>query len=836
MNIQTWIYSTICLLLSFQSFAQWRPTPPSSVLLHDLRKIQNLSSALYVAAHPDDENTRLIAWLANAELAETAYLSLTRGDGGQNLIGRELREGLGVIRTQELLAARRIDGGKQFFSRANDFGFSKHPDETYTFWDRDSILSDMVWVIRKWQPDVIITRFDPNSAGRTHGHHTASAQLAVEAFSLAADPKAFPEQLRQGVSTWQTKRIFFNTSWWFYGSQAAFDAADKSDMVELDAGTYLPSLGQSIGEIAALSRSQHASQGFGSSASRGEQPEYLKLLAGEMPSPKNELFANINQSWSRIPGGKAIEDALAKAESRFNPSEPQAILPDLLEAHRLIKALPASRYRDSKLPALEQLIADCMGLYVEASSQDSVARPGQKLQVNYEVIARLPAPSLEFKGFTSASHQLDTSSLMQANKGLSGKTQITLDAGRDANPYWLREKGTEGMYSAPGYDLRGQGENPPAANLRFHFEIQGQSFSLEAPVLYKHTWPDRGEEYRPLLTLPALSVAFVQPVYIWASAEAKTVQIKVDLLTQDSLSSSVKLVLPKGWKASPGTHNLELHPGNRSATLSFEVMPPASAEKSKLSAEVSLLKPKPGLPGKFSRSVNLLRYGHIPVQAMIQPAEVEVARLDLKRQGKRIGYVMGAGDEVPEALRAIGYQVEMLDEQAIAQGQLKDLDAIVLGVRAFNTQEWLKARHSQLLDYVQKGGNLIVQYNTDRGLDMDKLAPYPLELSRDRVTVEGAEVRFVNPQAAVLNAPNRLGKADFDGWVQERGLYFPNKWDDAFQPILGMSDPGEKESLGSLLVAPYGEGHYIYTGLSFFRQLPAGVPGAYRLFVNLLEQ
>ena len=309
MNIQTWIYSTICLLLSFQSFAQWRPTPPSSVLLHDLRKIQNLSSALYVAAHPDDENTRLIAWLANAELAETAYLSLTRGDGGQNLIGRELREGLGVIRTQELLAARRIDGGKQFFSRATDFGFSKHPDEPYTFWDRDSILSDMVWVIRKWQPDVIITRFDPNSAGRTHGHHTASAQLAVEAFSLAADPKAFPEQLRQGVSTWQTKRIFFNTSWWFYGSQAAFDAADKSDMVELDAGTYLPSLGQSIGEIAALSRSQHASQGFGSSASRGEQPEYLKLLAGEMPSPKNELFANINQSWSRIPGGKAIEDA-----------------------------------------------------------------------------------------------------------------------------------------------------------------------------------------------------------------------------------------------------------------------------------------------------------------------------------------------------------------------------------------------------------------------------------------------------------------------------------------------------------------------------------------------
>ncbi len=814
--------------------AQWRQTPPSSVLLHDLRKLRTTSSALYLAAHPDDENTRLIAYLANDRLAETAYLSLTRGDGGQNLIGPELREGLGVIRTQELLAARRTDGGTQFFTRANDYGFSKHPDEAFTFWTRDSILADVVWTIRKWQPDVIVARFDPNSAGQTHGHHTASAMLAVEGFRAAADPRRFPEQLVAGVAVWQAKRVLFNTSWWFYGSQEAFDAADKSNLFTVDAGGFYPLLGLSNGEIAARSRSQHASQGFGSSGQRGSSMEYLQLLDGATDEDRTDLFAGVDQTWGRVAGGAAVERVLAKAEDKFRVGEPAAILPELIEALRLVRALPHGRYRDSKLPALQQLIADVMGVYVETTATDSLATPGQTIGLEYEAVVRKGLPEttrLQSVRFAGGGDTVEVAVLdaLKVNEGLSGKARLRVGQ-RTSSPYWLAGEATEGMYAVPGYDLRGLGENPPAATAQFSFTVDGQVVELTTPVLYKKTYPDRGEIYRPLAVVPAVSVGFTEPVYLWADAMPRDIDVEVEHLAGDTQSGDVTLVLPKGWTAAPAKHSVSLAAGTPAQTLRFRVTPVAAAGEFSLSAKLTTAAGQ-----TFDQQVELVRYPHIPLQVMVAGAGAKAVRLDLKRAGKKVGYVMGAGDAVPEALRAVGYEVDMLDQADIRAAKLADYDAVVLGIRAYNTLDWLPGVNDQLLDYVKAGGTMVVQYNTNRGLDMDKLAPFPLSLSRDRVTVEQAPMKFVDAKASVLTTPNRLGAADFEGWVQERGLYFPGKWDAAYAPVFEVQDPGEAPTRGSLLVAEYGKGHYVYTGLSFFRELPAGVPGAYRLFVNLLE-
>ena len=811
--------------------AQYRPTPPSSVLLHELQKLRTVRSALYVAAHPDDENTRLIAWLANRELAETAYLSLTRGDGGQNLVGADLREGLGVIRTQELLAARRTDGGKQFFTRANDFGYSKHPDETLTFWDRDSILADMVWVIRRWQPDVIVTRFDPESAGRTHGHHTTSALLAVEAQALAADPQAFPEQLRRGVEPWSAERVFFNTSWWFYGSREAFAAADKSDLVEVDAGVYYPLLGLSNGEIAARSRSQHASQGFGSSASRGSQNEYLKLLAGEMPADRSDPFGGIPRGWSRLEGGAAVERVLAEAERAFDPEHPELIAEQLLTAHRLVEAMPPSRYRRTKLPALRRLIADCLGVYFEATAADSLATPGGEVTVAYELIDRSAGIPVRLRGLELERHgglgAPDTT--LPSNAALEGERTFARAQPLPSSPYWLRGEATEGMYAAPSYELRGEGENPPAFTATATLEVLGQTFPLSAPVLYRRTYPDRGEVYRPVLAVPETSVRFAEPVYLWPDGAAREVELEVKSFGASG-AATVELGIPAGWRAEPRQQTVELSGAGDAQTVRFRVTPSAEASTRQLTARLIA-----GDTRAEAVAVRELRYGHIPLQAITSAASAKAIRLDLRRAGRRIGYVMGAGDAVPEALREVGYEVDLLGERELASVELGGYDAIVLGIRAYNTQDWLPRVNDRLLDYARAGGTVVVQYNTSRRLDMTPLAPYPLTLSRKRITVEGAPLRFLDADEPVLNRPNKLTERDFEGWVQERGLYFPDEWDDAYRPVLEGNDPGEEPLRGGLLVAPLGEGHYVYTGLSFFRELPAGVPGAYRLFVNLLE-
>ena len=349
----------------------------SAKIYHEIQKLNFLGSVLYLAAHPDDENTRLITYLANHGKANTAYLSLTRGDGGQNLISPEIRELLGLIRTQELLGARQIDGGKQFFSRANDFGFSKNPDETFRIWEKEKVMEDLIAVIRYWQPDIIINRFDHRSPGKTHGHHTASAMLGVEAFDMAADPKVFPNQLSR-LPLWQPKRLFFNTSWWFYGSQKAFDEADKSKLLQFEVGVYYPLLGKSNNEIAAESRSMHKSQGFGSLGVRGSETEYLELLKGDLPE-NNNLFAGINTTWSRVKGAEKVGALLKKVESNFSMQSPYTVLPDLLLALKELEKLQDSYWKREKLKDIKLIIKQSLGLFQEAVAMESAATPGENI-------------------------------------------------------------------------------------------------------------------------------------------------------------------------------------------------------------------------------------------------------------------------------------------------------------------------------------------------------------------------------------------------------------------------------------------------------------------------
>ncbi|WP_242926998.1 PIG-L family deacetylase [Pontibacter vulgaris] len=825
--------SVICRLLAFIGLAisplsvqAQAPIKPSAAkVLQDLKKLNVLGSALYIAAHPDDENTRLIAYLGNEKLYNTAYLSVTRGDGGQNLIGPEIREGLGIIRTQELLQARRTDGGKQFFTRANDFGFSKNPQETFTIWDKEQVLADMVWVIRKFRPDVLITRFSPNPS-ETHGHHTASAILAGEAFVAAADPKRFPEQLKF-VEVWQPKRLLWNTGVWSFRNQKEFDDYG-SNLLKIDVGNYNPLLGKSYGEIAAESRSMHKSQGFGASGSRGSAIEYLEHTKGE--KAKAELFDGINTSWSRVKGGEKIEKLLQKAIREFKPEEPAAVVPTLLLAKKELDKLPASYWKTTKLNEMQEVVKNAMGLYLEVAATDFAATPGQQVTLQVEAINRSKVPvTLQSINYTFASKDSTLNSQLQNNIGLKYSTTAKLPESMPyTQPYWLRKAGTLGMFAIENQQEVGLPENMPAAPVQFNLLIAGQPFTFTEPVIYKRTDPVDGEVYRPFEVTPPVFVNIAEKVYMFADQEPKQVQVLVKS-GKAGVAGSLSLQLPQGWRSEPASTAFNLKAKGAEQVFLFTVHPPKGQQEVQLKA-IAVVDGK-----TYSKGVNTIQYSHIPAQTTFPDATAKAVKLDLKKNGEKIGYVMGAGDELPISLQQIGYQVTVLKDADMTPNRLKQFDAIILGVRAYNTIDRLKYHQAKLLDYVENGGNLIVQYNTNHALVMPEVGPYPLKLSRDRVTVEDAQVRFLRPSHPVLQSPNKITSKDFEGWVQERGLYFPNEWSKEYAAILSSNDPGEPARDGGLLIAPYGKGNYIYTGYAWFRQLPAGVPGAYRLFANLIS-
>ncbi len=804
-------------------------TNPSDIY-HALQKLNFLGSALYVAAHPDDENTRLISYLSNHDKARTAYLSMTRGDGGQNLIGPELRELLGVLRTQELLAARRVDGGQQFFTRANDFGYSKHPDETLRIWNKKEVLRDVVQLIRQFKPDVIINRFDHRSPGSTHGHHTASAMLSMEAFDLVGDATAYPEQLDR-TDTWKPERLFFNTSWWFYGSEEKFAAADKSKMLSFDIGTYYPTLGMSNNEIASLASSQHLCQGFGRRLRRGSQKEYVELLKGSLPEDKTDLFDGIDTSWSRLANGKTIGDLLHPVEDSFNFKDPSVHLPQLLKAYSLLSDIDDDHWKTIKLKELQNIIVAISGLYLEASATDGHSYPGGTVTVNVEAINRSDYP------IALQSVSIGDSIVTKGPNPLANNVKINVDANfmvpkttGYTSPYWLNETGSLGMYTVQNRQLIGKPQTPRKFYATFDLDFNGKTIKIVKPVVYRFARPDKGELTQPFEIVPVATVGFEDKVMIFADGRSKTIPVIVQA-HKDNAKGTVRLTHSNGWQSDAESKPFQIEKKGDKQIVTFQLTPPSDENEDYLVPILEIA------GAQISKELVEIAYDHVPKQSVLLPAQAKIVRLNIQKIGKRIGYIVGAGDAVPKSLEQIGYDVQVIAPEDIVAGSLDGFDAIVTGIRAYNVVPELRFKQRFLLEYVNKGGNLIVQYNTAGrwNKQFENIAPYPLTLSRDRVTDELSEVRILDKKHPMLQFPNTIAETDFDGWVQERGLYFPNEWDSAFTPLFSMKDSGETAKKGSLLVAPYGKGNYIYTGLSFFRELPAGVPGAYKLFANMLS-
>ncbi|MGO3707640.1 MAG: PIG-L family deacetylase [Mesonia hippocampi] len=819
---------SLCFCFILQ--AQNTTSLTSTEIYQKLKKLNFLGSVLYIAAHPDDENTKLISYYANYKHAQTAYLSLTRGDGGQNLIGPELRELLGVIRTEELMAARAIDGGQQYFSRANDFGYSKHPKETFNIWEENKVFEDVVKTIRQFKPDVIINRFDHRKEGITHGHHTASAQLSVKGFSAAADKNIFPEQVEE-YDTWQSQRLFFNTSWWFYGSQEKFDAANKSDMLAVDAGIYSAILGKSNTEIASLSRSQHKSQGFGNSPNRGESLEYLEIIKGEKPN-NNDIFEGINTSWTRVKGGDKIGELITQVIEKFDFTQPEKSIPELIKIRRLIAKVENAHWRTIKQKEIDVIILACAGIFAESTTTIPYANPNQEISIQHKIISRNNIP-VTLKSITINQNKIIKNTAHQKlahNQPKVYTERFKVPASINyTSPYWLTEENTTGMYRVSNKKLIGKPRTPTPLTSTFSIGILDETIQLNKAIEYKYTSPVEGEIYQPLAIVPKASVEILSNFLLFENKTPKTLTVKVKAYA-DSIKGKLKLNLPASWIVNPPELPVELTKNGEEKTFSFSIKPTDNSTEAPLIAELITKE------SKYTKKLYKLPYKHIPNQIISIPNQAKVINLPLVKKGTNIGYIMGAGDLIPESLTQIGYHVDILSSENLSSENLKKYQAIILGIRAYNTQKALKYTQETLFDYVENGGNLIVQYNTNKDLITEQLAPFRLELSRDRVTDENAKVKFLALKHPVLNSPNKITPQDFSGWVQERGLYFPKHWDKkAFTPILSMSDAGESAKKGSLLIAPYGKGNYIYTGLSFFRELPAGVSGAYRLFVNLIS-
>ncbi len=809
------------------------PVRDAAEVQKQLDRLQTLGSVLYIAAHPDDENTAVLATLSRGRNLRTAYLSITRGGGGQNLIGPELGAGLAAIRTQELLAARHIDGAEQFFTSALDFGYSKTAEESLRIWNHDRVLGDVVRTLRTFRPDVILTRFPPDQEKAGHGHHSASALLTIEAFKAAADPTRFPEQIKAGLLPWQATRLLWN-------HYRFTDDAPKppAGSLKLDVGAYDPLLGLSYGELAAESRSQHRSQGFGVLAQRGQREESFELLAGR--PAKTDLFDGIDLAWSRFPGTRDVAARLREARQGFRADHPAAILPMLGRALQALRALPPGTQAEplllAKTAELEETLRAAAGLWVEAVADRQRTAPGDHLTVNAAVLARGGSP-LALESLTLEAVAPEGIRIVEArpdgrpladNAPMKAAFTFTVPVNTPlSQPHWLGGPGAGPWAGLP--------ESPAPFRLRARVALPEGSFDVVVPVRFRFRDPVLGERYQPLAVVPIALVAFGETVQVFAGPGAKDVPLKV-IAGASTASGRVRLKVPAAWKVEPLERAFSLTHAGEEQELSFRLTPPAMTTSSELHAEVDT-----GDGFHSAHSILKLDHPHIPLQTLLPEAKVRLERFDLRHNGRRIGYVMGAGDDIPQALRRIGYEVELLTDEALAREDLAPFDAIVLGIRAYNTRPALRTLKERLHAYVAAGGTEVVLYTVNVGFPginaamvTDAIGPYPFKVGRKRVTDETAPMRFLQPGHPVFHRPNELTAKDFEGWVQERSLYHAEGWDAHYTPLLGMADPGEAEDRGALIVAQHGKGHYVYTGLAFFRQLPDGVPGATRLFANLL--
>ncbi len=811
----------IQIFLSIQIFSQPQPTLSSSEIKLALKKLDVLGSVLYIAAHPDDENTSLIAYLAKGKLLRTGYLSMTRGDGGQNLIGTEQSDQLGVLRTQELLEARKRDGGEQFFTRAVDFGYSKSPEETFEFWDKEKLLSDVVWVIRKFKPDVIITRFPPTGQGG-HGHHTASAILAIEAFDLANDPKAFPEQL-EFVGTWQPKRVFWNA--WLPALQN--EKIDLSKIPTLNLGEYNTLLGKSYTEVSALSRSMHKSQGFGASGVRNNLLNYFTLLKGD--SVTSDMFEGLDLSWKKVEDGDQIHSIIQKTLNEFDDENPSSSLDNLFLIYEKILNLKDEYWKQVKLKEITELIRSCAGIWIEAISENEFVSVGDTLNVKTSIVNR---SNFEFVlnktdlSYTENSKQ--NSEQLKNGEIVSRSHKIYIpNLPIWTQPYWLQSQHIVGMYFIAEQELRGLPELKPQLNCDFTVSYKNHSIKFSVPVYYRITDPVDGEVYKSLVITPPVTINIEKDIFFFDDPKEKELKLTLQSF-KNSVSGKLVIECGNGWQVKPQEIDFVFDKKNLKKDFYVKVIPSGNQTNSELSAKLIIDNKT------LSKSIARIEYKHILPQTIFYESKSKLELFDFEKDGvNKIGYIVGSGDKIPDFLTELGFDVTLLDDKNLSSNNLSRFDVIIAGIRAYNTRDNLAAFHKELVNYVEAGGTLISQYNTTGDL-ITNPGVLPLKLSRDRVTDENSEVEILNINHQVFNKPFKITKDDFNGWIQERGLYFPNEWDKNYEALLSMNDKGETPKTGSLLVTKYGKGTFVYTGLSFFREIPAGVEGAIKLFINLL--
>lgn len=817
-------FSLLIFLISCSIVAQSQQMDGVELQLA-IDKLSTLGSVLYIAAHPDDENTALLAYLTKEKHYRVGYLAVTRGEGGQNLIGSEQGSELGIIRTQELLDARSIDGAEQFFTRAIDFGYTKTSEEALRFWNKDSVLKDVVWIIRKFRPDIIITRFSPTLGG--HGHHLASAILAQEAFKISGDSTVFPEQLHY-VQTWKAKRIFFNQ--FRFGNVNSNE--DNLPAIKIDVGTFNPLLGKSYTEIAGISRSMHKTQAMGSSQNIGSSINEFTVTDG-LPATR-DLFDGINTSWSRIPGGEKIQSRVQKIQKTFHPKHPEKSLRDLLLLYAELQRAELQKQNENawitlKMNEVKNIILSCAGLWIDVTANDFYQCLNDSIIIKTAVVNRsgvsmkiqsIDFPELQRSVSTTGTLAVNIPFQMTNTFSLSEVTAYT-------QPFWLLKPPQHHLYQIENQMFIGMPENPPVISAVLTMEIEKEQIQFSVPVRYKWIDDIDGQKYRRVEIVPPVSLSLSQKNIVWKDFNAQSISVHLTAMEQN-LSGDVSLSLPSGWHSSPA-QKISLKKKYDDVTLQFSVTPDSAAVSGSFSANVAVKN------NTYFSSVVTIQYAHIPTQTLLEPAEGKLLRIDLKTKGSSIGYIAGAKDEVPSALEQMGYAVHFITDKELQSGDFQHYDAVIAGIRSYNTREQLQISLPRILEYVQNGGNYIVQYQTVAKGETDNVGPYPLTLSRNRVTDETAQMNILDSSQMILNRPNKISKKDFDTWIQERGLYFASQWDSAYVPVFSCADPNEKSSEGSLLYAKYGKGYFVFTGLAFFRQLPAGVEGAYRLFANIIS-
>ena len=865
-------------LLSLLLLVGLVPTPAQRTISGEieirqaLERLSTLGSVMMIGAHPDDEREQVLAYLALGRHVRTAYLSLTRGEGGQNLIGPEQGDELGIIRSQELLTSRRIDGAEQYFTRAIDFGFSKTADETLQKWDRNKVLGDVVYNIRRFRPDVVILVFS-GTPRDGHGHHQASSILGKEAFSLAGDPTKFPEQLAY-VQPWTPKRLMMNAGGPGGGQNKGKGGKNKADnvpppdLLNVDVGVYSPELGASFGEIGGASRSANRTQGTGAAETKGSQMVAMETVSGDKAT--KDLFENLDITWNRVPGGAAVQPIVTQALTAFVPAHPEALLPQLTQARPLIAAIK-DPLAERKLKELDDLIALCAGLSLEAQSDKAAVSPGATLRVNFTAIQRLPGQvaltGIRLSGIEGAPIVNLAPTVLVNNQPSRYNASFTIPQNQPyTQPYWLERPKDGALYSVPDPSDIGLPENKPVLTAQFRVQVAGTELELTRPVQYRYVDRVLGEQTRPFTVIPAVAVSLAEHALVFGDAKPRRIEVAVKS-NGGKVAGDLRLDIPAGWNADPASSHFELAATEEQTNVFFNLVPPAADSRGKIRAIAQVG------THTISTGTEVIQYPHITTQTLLPPAEATLVRADIKILSKTVGYIMGAGDDVPQAIRQLGCEVTLLTESDLAHGDLTRFDAIVTGVRAFNTRPDLRANYQRLFDFASNGGTLIVQYNVPEGgappppaaaaapgpatpatppapaalppataaaaIEGGLLAhvgPYPIRFSRnDRVTVEDAPVTFPNPDLKLLHVPNQITAADFDGWVQERGLYFSDEWDPKYLSVLESHDPGEMPLQGGMLFTKLGKGAYIFSAYDWFRELPAGVPGAYRLFANMLS-